>query len=114
MRYMLLIYDNEKEGAKTEQEEFPLWMKYTEELTASGKMLGGEALKPVATATTVNVKDGKVIQTDGPFAETKEQLGGFYMIEAKDLDEAVHWASKIPVVHRGRVEVRPILEFEEM
>ena len=112
MRYLLLIYDNEQEAVKTQEAEFPSWMEYTKQLQESGKMLGGEALKPVSAATTVSKSTGKLVTTDGPFAETKEQLGGFYMIEAKNLDEALDWAAKMPNIHRGRVEVRPILEFD--
>jgi hypothetical protein len=100
MRYLILIYENEA-------------MDYTARLKASGKMLGGEALQPTATATTVRVKNGKAITTDGPFAETKEQLGGYYMLDCKDLDEALKWAAEIPSAGRGPVEVRPIMEFPQ-
>jgi hypothetical protein len=86
-------------------------MEYTERLKASGALLGGEALQPTSTATTVRLSNGKMLTTDGPFAETKEQLGGFYMVNCKDLDEALKWASQIPSAHRGPVEVRPIMEF---
>ena len=85
--------------------------KYTEELQAAGAMLAGEALEPTATATTVQVRSGGTLATDGPFAETEEHLGGFYMIEAKDLDEAIAWAAKIPSAAVGSIEVRPIMEF---
>lgn len=110
MRYLILIYENE---ATTPQDEgeFAKWMAYTEKLKASGCFLGGEALQPTSTATTVRKKGGKVLTTDGPFAETKEQLGGFYMVECADLDEALTWAAEIPSVGRGPVEVRPIMEF---
>jgi hypothetical protein len=84
-------------------------MDFTNSIHKSGHYLGGEALQPIATATTVRVKDGKTLTTDGPFAETREQLGGFYMVEAKDLDEAIALAARIPVVERGCVEVRPIM-----
>jgi len=109
---MLLIYDQEASAMKSAEAEFPHWMEYTKKLESSGKMLGAAAFKPTTTATTVNTKNGKVISTDGPFAETKEQLGGYYMIEAKDLDEAISWAGKMPHVERGRVEVRPVMEFD--
>ena len=113
MRYMLLIYDQEEKAAEAAAETFPHWMEYTENMRRAGKLLGGEAFKPTSTATTVHLNgDQKVLATDGPFAETKEQLGGFYLIEAKDLDEAIEWASRMPHVHRGRVEVRPVMEFE--
>lgn len=111
MRYLLLIYQNEADAVHTE-EELQKWFDYTERLKASGCHLGGEALQPVATATTVRERDGEVITTDGPFAETKEQLGGFYMIDCEDLDEALEWAGRIPSVGRGSVEVRPIMEFD--
>lgn len=113
MRYMLLIYDQEEKAAEAAPETFPLWIEYTENMRKAGKFLGGEAFKPTTTATTVRQgQDRKVLTTDGPFAETKEQLGGFYLLEAKDLDEAIEWAGKMPHVHRGRVEVRPVMEFD--
>jgi hypothetical protein len=112
MRYLILIYENEATTPQDEA-EFQKWGEYTERLKASGALRGGEALQPTSTATTVRKKDGKVLTTDGPFAETKEQLGGFYLIECKDLDEALKWAAEIPSVGRGPVEVRPIMEFGE-
>ena len=113
MRYLLLIYENEANAGELGQEEFQKWMDYTERLKASGCYLGGEALLPTSTATTVRVKNGKRVTTDGPFAETKEQLGGFYLVDCKDLDEALKWAEQIPSAGRGPVEVRPIMEFGE-
>lgn len=110
MRYIILIYDNEKEAPQDEG-EMQRWFDYTDELRASGHYVAGEALHPVATATTVRVKNGKRVTTDGPFAETKEQLGGFYIVDCKDLDEALKWAEKIPSADRGSVEVRPIVDF---
>jgi len=112
MRYLILIYENE---ATTPQDESELqkWMDYTDRLKASGQYVGGEALMPTATATTVRTKDGKMLTTDGPFAETKEQLGGFYMVDCKDLDEALKWAAEIPSSGRGPVEVRPVLDFSQ-
>jgi hypothetical protein len=112
MRYLILIYENE---ATTPQDdgEFQKWMDYTSRLKASGSLLGGEALQPTSTATTVRVKNGKMVATDGPFAETKEQLGGFYMVDCKDLDEALKWAAEIPSAGRGPVEVRPIMDFPQ-
>lgn len=112
MRYLLLIYENEA-ASPTDEAEFKKWVDYTARLKASGCHLGGEALQPTSTATTVRKKGGKVITTDGPFAETKEQLGGFYMVNCKDLDEALKWASEIPSVGRGPVEVRPLIEFDQ-
>jgi hypothetical protein len=112
MRYLILIYENEATTPQGEA-EFGKWMEYTERLKASGSYLGGEALQPTATATTVRKNGSKVITTDGPFAETKEQLGGFYMVDCKDLDEALKWAADIPSVGRGPVEVRPIMDFSQ-
>ena len=121
MRYLILIYECEKDAQeamgkldeKAQAAEMQKWFEYTERLKASGCYLGGEALQPTATATTVRIKGGKTMTTDGPFAETKEQLGGFYMVNCKDLDEALEWASQIPSAGRGPVEVRPIMEFGE-
>lgn len=112
MRYLILIYENEATTPQDEA-EFQKWFEYTENLKAAGVYLGGEALQPTSTATTVRKQGGKVLTTDGPFAETKEQLGGFYMLECKDLDEALRWAAEVPSVGRGPVEVRPIMEFGE-
>ncbi len=117
MRYLALIYEDETKMMSATPEEMGAVMeaytKYDHEITESGAKLAGEALQPTATATTVRVKDGQTVTTDGPFAETKEQLGGFYMVEAKDLDEAIAWAAKIPGADSGSIEVRPILEFDE-
>ncbi len=112
MRYLILIYENE---ANTPQDDAELqkWMDYTERMKASGAYIGGEALMPVSTATTVRTKDGKTLTTDGPFAETKEQLGGFYLIECADLDAALKWAADIPSSGRGPVEVRPVVDFSQ-
>jgi len=117
MKYLLLIYGQEGSWASMTQaqagamtEEFG---KFTQEITESGKNLGGNRLKPVASATTVRVRDGKRVVTDGPFAETKEQLGGYYLIEAKDLDEAITIAGKIPSARFGSIEVRPVFEMEQ-
>jgi hypothetical protein len=84
-------------------------MKFTQDIKDNGKYLGGNPLKPVSTATTVRVRDGKQLVTDGPFAETKEQLGGYYLIEAADLDDAIKIAAKIPGAQDGSIEVRPIM-----
>lgn len=112
MRYLILIYENEA-TAPQDEAEMGKWFAYTDRLKASGCFLGGEALQPTSTATTVRSKNGKLANTDGPFAETKEQLGGFYMVKCKDLDEALKWAGEIPSVGRGSVEVRPIMEFPQ-
>lgn len=116
MKYALLIYSSEAAGPQTEEEmmaEMPQWFAYTEELNQAEKNLGGEALQPSMTATTVQVRDGQRITTDGPFAETKEVLGGFYLIDATDLDEAIAWAEKIPAAPYGSIEVRPVMEIPE-
>ena len=115
MRYLCLIYDEEKKLStmpKAESDQFMgEYFAFTEGIKQSGHYLGGEALQPVQTATTVRVRNGKVSTTDGPFAETKEQLGGYYLINARDLNDAIQVASKIPSARIGTVEVRPIMEF---
>ncbi len=114
MKYALLLYDTEggdpEFGTPEMDAEMQQWFEFTSDLQAAGKHLGGEALNPTETATTVRVRDGKTITVDGPFAETKETLGGFYLIEADDLDEAIEWAAKIPSAPCGSVEIRPIME----
>ena len=115
MNYLCLIYDEEQKlrsMTKSEADAFMgEYMAYTESIKASGHYLGGNALQPVATATSVRVRNGKMSATDGPFAETKEQLGGYYLIEAKDLNEAIAVASRIPSAKIGTVEVRPIQKY---
>jgi hypothetical protein len=114
MRYLCLIYDDENAWQKLpEAEQNKLMGEYfalDEELKRGGHHLGGEPLEPTTTATTVRVRNGKISTTDGPYVETKEQLGGFYMIEAKDLNEAIRLAAKIPAARTGSIEVRPIME----
>ena len=114
MRYLLLLYDNEtrpgSDPTAADPDEIAGYIAFDKKTKAAGQYLGGDALQPTSTATTVRVRDGKTVITDGPFAETKEQLGGFYMIEAKDLDEALALAAEIPAARTGSVEVRPILE----
>lgn len=116
MQYMLLIYNAEDNGPQPGTEEFGPYMQgyvdFTNEVQAAGKMLSGDALQPVSTASTVSVRGGKTEVVDGPFAETKEQLGGFYILDCKDLDEALHYAAKIPDAGLGRVEVRPVMIFD--
>jgi hypothetical protein len=113
MKYLLLIYENEAAFANVSEAEqgkiFQEYMDYSKGILKSGNYIAGEALQPIATATTVRVKNGKTLTTDGPFAETKEQLGGFYMVEAKDLDEAIKLAVGIPASRTGSIEVRPIM-----
>ena len=115
MRYLCLIYDEEKKlGAMSKGESDAFMGEYfafTEDIKKSGHYVGGNALQPANTANSVRVRGGKMSTTDGPFAETKEQLGGYYLIEAKDLNDALQVASKIPSAKLGTVEVRPIQEF---
>jgi len=112
MQYMILIYSDESTyGRMNEAEMGELMAQYGafhEEIAASGKMLGANRLCPTQTATTVRMRKGQAATTDGPFAETKEQLGGYYLIEASDLDEALAWANKVPTVTYGSIEVRPV------
>jgi hypothetical protein len=113
MKYMLLVYTNENAWAEGEREScMAESTKLTHELHAKGKYLGASPLHPVATATSVRIRDGKRLVTDGPFAETHEQLGGFFLIDAADLDEAITIASRIPGARKGTVEVRPVFELE--
>jgi len=115
MKYLLMIYDDEKlwdAMPPAESEAFlGEYFAFTDGVRASGHYRAGEALQPVATATTVRIRDGKLSTTDGPFAETKEQLGGFYLIEARDLNEAIQVAAKIPSARIGSIEVRPVIDF---
>ena len=115
MRYLLLIYTNEAQDVSAtpaDQEAImTAYNAFTADLAASGALKAGEALQPTGTATTVRVRNGKTVTTDGPFAETKEQLGGFYMVDCKNLDEAIAWAARIPGARFGSIEVRPIMEF---
>jgi hypothetical protein len=110
MQYLLLIYDNEKRWSQGyDPRELQEYGAFGKEFATA--VQGGNALQPTSAATTVRVRDGKRLTTDGPFAETKEQLGGYYLVEARDLDEAIHIASKIPGARHGSIEVRPIMKF---
>ena len=115
MRYLCLIYEDEKGWEKMPKEQADAVMgeyfAFTDGIKKSGQYLGGEALQPTQTATTVRVRNGKISTTDGPFAETKEQLGGFYLIEARDLNEALQIAGRIPSAKTGTIEVRPVVDF---
>jgi hypothetical protein len=117
MKYLCLIYDEEKKlGAMSKSDADSMMGEYgafTEGITKSGHYAAGEALQPVQTATTVRIRNGKVSTTDGPFAETKEQLGGFYLINARDLNDAIQVASKIPSARTGSIEVRPVMVFAQ-
>ena len=114
MKYMLLIYHQEKDwDTLTEQARQDIYAEYrrfSEDIVASGNYISGSELHPVSTATSVRVRDGKVLSIDGPFAETKEQLGGYYLVEARDLDEATALAARIPSARTGTIEVRPLAE----
>jgi hypothetical protein len=109
--YLMLIYGDPADApAPAEQEgQMSKWMFYTQELADSGALRGGNALEPTETATTVRVRDDETILSDGPFAETKEILGGYYLIDVPDLDAALAWAAKMPNITYGSVEVRPIM-----
>jgi hypothetical protein len=117
MKYLCLIYDEEKKLESMSKSEGDAmlgeYFGFTEGIKKSGHYLGGNALQPVQTATTVRVRNGKVSTTDGPFAETQEQLGGYYLIEAKDLNDAIRVAAQIPSSRIGSIEVRPIMEFDQ-
>jgi hypothetical protein len=116
MKYLCLIYDDEAKMSSMPQDTADGFMQeyfsFTDAIRQSGHYLGGEALQPVSTATTVRVRNGRTSTTDGPFAETKEQLGGFYLIEARDLNDAIQVAARIPSARLGCVEVRPIMVFD--
>ena len=113
MKYVLTIYGDESQRESRSEEEGRQMMAaydaFTTEVRDAGALLGGEGLQPSSTATTVRVRDGERTITDGPFAETKEQLGGFYLVEAKDVDEAIALAERIPAARNGTIEVRPLV-----
>ena len=115
MRYLCLIYENEKAWETVPPAESEAIMdeyfQFTDDIRKKGKYIAGEALQPTASSTTVRVRNGKVSTTDGPFAETKEQLGGFYLIEATDLNDAIQVASRIPSARLGSIEIRPVVDF---
>ncbi|HKZ68566.1 MAG TPA: YciI family protein [Anaerolineales bacterium] len=117
MQYAILIYSDEKADANATKEEQDAWMgeywAYTEAMQKSGAYKGGEALHPTSAATTVRVKNGKTVTTHGPFAETKEQLGGFYLVDCQNLDQAIEWAAKCPGARVGSIEVRPVMDFSQ-
>jgi hypothetical protein len=116
MEYLCLIYDDEMEWQKLPPAESSKiineFLAYTNSIKKSGHYLGGNGLQPTHTATTVRVRQGKVATTDGPFAETKEQLGGYYLLKARDLNEAIQLAARIPGARFGSVEIRPVMELE--
>jgi len=112
MQYLLLIHSSENGDAQAGDREEMLkrYGVFTQELRDSGKLLGANELQPTVTATTVRVRNGETLTTDGPFAETKEQLGGYYLLDCADIDEAIAYAARIPSAERGSIEVRPVLE----
>ena len=117
MKYLCLIYEDESFWSKTPKQELDAIMgdfrAFSTTYKQSGHVLGGNALEPTATATTIRVRNGKMSTTDGPFAETREQLGGYYVLDVENLDEAIKWAYRCPGVKYGTIELRPILEFEQ-
>ena len=117
MKYLCLIYDDESAWTTMPKAESDAMMEeyfsFTNGIRESGQYLAGEALQPTSTATTIRIRNGKLSTTDGPFAETKEQLGGFYLIEARDLNEAIQVAARIPSARIGGIEVRPVQDFDE-
>ena len=108
MQYMLLIYEDERNVG--ENMDLAPWFAYTQEAIKAGVYKAGAGLMPTSMATTVRMRGGRNLTTDGPFAETKEQLGGYYILDCRDLDEAIQWASRIPNVGSGSVEIRPVMD----
>jgi hypothetical protein len=117
MQYLLLIYGDQNGWESMSEEErgqiFQAYGTFTQELEQSGAMVGGNALQPTETATTVRIRNDETLTTDGPFAETKEQLGGYYLVDVNSIDEALEWAAKIPGARHGSIEVRPVMVFDE-
>jgi hypothetical protein len=117
MQYMCLIYDDEKVWQGMGEEErnavFAEYGTFTQAIRDGGSYVAGDALQPTSTATSVRIRNGETLVTDGPFAETKEQLGGYYLVEAKDVDEALKIAERIPSARYGTIEVRPVVVWEE-
>ena len=118
MQYLLLIYNDENRWQSMPDDErnaiIGEYFAYTEELRRAGAYLNGNPLQPTSSATTVRVRDGEALMTDGPFAETKEQLGGYYLIDAENLDEAIQVASRIPSARWGSIEIRPVVDFSQV
>ena len=116
MKYMLLLNDDPQQGAEpgtqAHEEEMREWFAYTDALVKAGAMVGGEALHGPESATTVTVRGGERVVTDGPYIESKEVLGGYYVIEVADLDEAIDWAARVPNVRTGSVEIRPVMDMD--
>ena len=116
MHYLLTIYTDESGFADATPEDgarmMAAYQAFTDEVKAAGAFVSGDGLQPTSTATTVRVRDGEPLLTDGPFAETREQLAGYYLLDCADLDEAVRWAAKIPGAQYGSIEVRPVIDYE--
>jgi hypothetical protein len=116
MKYLLTIYGDESQWAEATPQDLQDMMSayeaFTRDATAAGVMVGGEGLSPSGTATTVRVRDDAVLTSDGPFAETREQLGGFYVVDCGDEDEAIGWAARLPGASYGAIEVRPVMDYE--
>ena len=115
MKFMLLLWGDESHWADMSEEEaaaeMARWEDYSAQLVAVGAMVSGEGLQPSATSKTLRIENGERVVTDGPYAETKEQLGGFYVIECASMDEAIEWAAKVPSAERGSTEIRPVVVF---
>ncbi|WP_234680010.1 YciI family protein [Bradyrhizobium monzae] len=116
MQYLLLIYRNEAQQGQMAPADYQKllaeYSAYTQSIVQSGHFKAGDGLQPAKTATTVRVRDGKTLATDGPFAETREQLGGYYLVEARDLDAAIELAARIPGARAGSIEVRPVMIYK--
>ena len=112
MQYLALIYATEEDRLNPPPDIMEQYGAYTQEIVAAGVFKAGDALQPVSTATSIRVRNGDRQITDGPFAETKETLGGYYLLDCESLDEAIEWASKIPTAKYGTIEVRPIVVFD--
>ena len=116
MKFLLLLYGDESQWANASpediQKDMDAYGAFGQESTEAGVFIAGEGLEAMNSATTVRVREGETVLSDGPFAETREQLGGFYLLECRDLDEAVRWAAKIPAAHGGSVEIRPVMNYE--
>jgi hypothetical protein len=116
MQFMLLIYDDQQAWQRLSEEErnavMGEYFAYTDQLREAGAYVSADALQPIGTATTVRVRDGEQLLTDGPFAETKEHLGGYYVVDVDTIDDAIQWAAKIPSARLGSIEVRPVMVFD--
>ncbi len=117
MQYICLIYSSEAKDPQPGSAEYPTFMHgyqtFTQEMRTKGKLVHADALQPVATATTISLESGQLTVTDGPFAETKEVLGGYYLLECESLDDAIEQAAKIPTARYGRIEIRPIVVWDD-